>query len=90
MYQSALLEAIFRMCSPDQINRYAGQMFPTTTEFEKGICEIDRTYFDRDSRRFLNTVNDKLKQVLSLKCVQVQLGHTEVSPPTVSFHYLII
>lgn len=73
MYQTVLLETLFRLCNDACLKQYSKDLFPEADALQAHIIEIDRNYFDRDCRIFLNALNQIFRNVYSVEADYVIL-----------------
>ncbi|XP_015257877.1 PREDICTED: synaptonemal complex protein 2-like, partial [Cyprinodon variegatus] len=82
--QSSLMEALFRMVTPDQRRKLADRWF-SMGHVATAFAQISDSEFETACRRFLNMVNgmqgDK-RRVCSYPCLKVYLGKYELLMPS--------
>ncbi|XP_053173914.1 synaptonemal complex protein 2 [Scomber japonicus] len=83
-FQTALMEALCRMASPDQRKELADRWF-TMQHVANAFVKIHDSEFETDCRKFLNLVNgmqgDK-RRVYSYPCLEAYLDKHELLMPT--------
>lgn len=65
-YQEAIMEIIFRMCSPQQIEKYTSALFPEDKQLQQTFLRITRNNFESDIRLFLNRINSKSLKIFTI------------------------
>ncbi|KAF5305757.1 hypothetical protein FQR65_LT07653 [Abscondita terminalis] len=80
-YQVLLLETIIMMFSDDLIQLHAHNLFPESQFLEDAFCKIGRNNLFYESRKFLNILNLKLKNVRSFKVEYALMDADQITPP---------
>ncbi|XP_073325885.1 synaptonemal complex protein 2 [Pagrus major] len=82
--QTALMEALCRMATPDQRKELADRWF-SMQHMARAFVNIRDSEFETDCRKFLNLVNGMQgdrRRVYSYPCLEVYLGKYELLMPT--------
>lgn len=82
-FQTALMEAIFRMATSEQRKHLADRWFPMA-HVSALFVKLKDSEFETDCRKFLNMVNGMKgdnKSIFSYPCLDVHLGKTELLMP---------
>ncbi|XP_008273995.1 synaptonemal complex protein 2 [Stegastes partitus] len=83
-FQSSLMEALFRMATPNQRKELADQWF-SMGHVASAFAKINDSEFETACRKFLNMVNGMqgdTRRVFSYPCLEVYLGKYELLMPS--------